>query len=73
MFWGKQKREYELQRELDGYEAEIEEMIEIADANENRAFAYCHRNEWKHWHSRKRIFRELGGKVMDHARGGGDY
>ncbi len=27
MFWSKLAREYELQRELDGYAAEIEEMI----------------------------------------------
>ena len=73
MFWGKQKREYELQRELDRYAAEFEEMIEVADANENRAFAECHRNEWNYWRSRKRDLREFSGKYMDHARGGSDY
>ncbi len=57
MFWSKLAREYELQRELDGYAAEIEEMIEIAAANERRAFAECQRIEWDHWRTRKRHLR----------------
>ena len=73
MFWSKLAREYELQRELDGYAAEIEEMIEIAAANERRAFAECQLIEWDYWRTRKRHLQEFGGKVLDHARGDGDY
>ena len=69
----KQLREFQLQSELDRYAAEIEELIEIADANENRAFAECYRSEWNYWRRLKQGLLELRSKYMDHARGGSDY
>ena len=69
----KQRREFQLQSELDRYAAEIEELIEIADANENRAFAECYRSEWNYWRRLKQGLLELRSKYMDHARGGSDY
>ena len=69
----KQLREFQLQSELDRYAAEIEELTEIADANENRAFAECYRSEWNYWRRLKQGLLELRSKYMDHARGGSDY
>ena len=68
MFWSKRSREFNLQLELDGYAADIEELIEIAHANARRAFVESHRNEWNYWRSRTDTLPKIRGYI-DHARG----
>ena len=73
MFWGRRAREFNLQVELDGYAADIEELIEIAETNADRAFEECHRNEWDYW---RRLARDILPKlrgILDHARGASEY